>query len=117
MKYTRIQICIRVRIRIRITCETIREDFIKSATMSTNMAKFAKRCCKFCKIPKMLQENVLDFSDLRSAKGCKSDRSRQELSNEQIHHPNKDVVAKIGVDAVENRAFQILLSWRGFSAK
>ena len=47
-----------------------------------------------CKICKQFGENLLNFCDRRGGKGCKSDRSRHELSNEYLF-------AKIGVDVAE----------------
>jgi len=48
----------------------------------------------------IFDENVLKFCDRRGAKGCKSYRYRQELSNEYL-------VAKIGVDTAENEPLKV----------
>ena len=56
---------------------------------------------KFCK---MLPKNAEEFDNyilgLRSAKACKSCRSRQELSNEYF-------LAKCGVDTEENEPYKV----------
>ena len=48
---------------------------------------------------------MLNFCDRRGGKGCKSDRSRHELSNEYLF-------AKIGVDTAENEPLKVHLIFR-----
>jgi len=75
--------------------EKIRANFVKT---SENRHEIQQNCKLFC-IPffenaKHFEGNLLNFCDRRGGKGCKSDRSRHELSNEYLF-------AKIGVDVAE----------------
>ena len=53
-----------------------------------------------CKICKQFDENVLNFCEWSGAKEFRSDRSRQELSNEYL-------IAKIGFDTAENEPLKV----------
>ena len=55
------------------------------------------------KITKIRDENLMSLSNRRGAKEYKSDRSRQEL-------PNEDLIAKIGFDAAENGPFEVWIT-------
>ena len=57
---------------------------------------------------KRSDEILLKICDRRGTKRCKSDRSRQELSNEYL-------VAKIGVDTAENEPLKVHLILNFFS--
>ena len=54
---------------------------------------------------KIVDEILMKFCDRKGSKGCKSDRSRQELSNEYLF-------AKIGVDTAENKPLKVHLIFK-----
>jgi len=67
-----------------------------SARTGTKIAKHLLFCLKICeKITKIRDESLLNCWGRRGAKECKSDRSRQECSNEYS-------IEKVGFDIAEN---------------